>query len=162
MTAIDIVKDLVNLSLTATVELDAPVANVWAVWADPRKLEQWWGPPTYPATVPRHELTPGGTVHYFMTGPEGDRFYGLWRVLEVDAPSRLQIEDAFADEHFVADANLPTNITEVTITVLGENRTRMISHTMFPSAEAMRQTLEMGVEDGMRAAMGQIAPLLLG
>ena len=33
-----------------------------------------------------HSLTPGGRVTYFMTGPEGDRFYGYSNVLDVDAP----------------------------------------------------------------------------
>ena len=69
---------------------DAPVEQVWDVWADARKLERWWGPPTYPETVVDHELTPGGRVSYFMTGPEGDRHRGWWQVLAVEAPHRLE------------------------------------------------------------------------
>ena len=43
--------------------------RVWQLWADPRQLERWWGPPTYPATFTQHDLAPGGHVEYHMTGP---------------------------------------------------------------------------------------------
>ena len=64
-------KDLENRTLTVVADFDHPVEKVWELYADPRKMERWWGPPTYPATVVRHELAPGGVVHYFMTSPGG-------------------------------------------------------------------------------------------
>ena len=63
-------------TMTITAHFDAPIDRVWKVWSDPRQLERWWGPPTYPAIVSEHDLTPGGTVTYAMTGPEGDRHGG--------------------------------------------------------------------------------------
>ncbi len=53
-------KDTENLTMTITAAFAAPVEQVWSVWSDPRKLERWWGPPTYPATVVEHDLSPGG------------------------------------------------------------------------------------------------------
>ena len=61
--------DFDNLRFTLVAEFDAPIERVWQLWADPRQLERWWGPPGYPATVDRHDLTPGGGVTYSMTGP---------------------------------------------------------------------------------------------
>ncbi|MEX1105209.1 MAG: hypothetical protein WEB78_03335 [Ilumatobacteraceae bacterium] len=52
MTVTDIRKDAAEHSMTVSTEWDAPVADVWQLWADPRKLERWWGPPAFPATVP--------------------------------------------------------------------------------------------------------------
>ena len=46
--------------MTITAEFDATVERSWQLWADPRQLERWWGPPTYPATVVEHDLVPGG------------------------------------------------------------------------------------------------------
>ncbi len=46
-----------DLILRITCEFDAPVDRVWQIWADPRQLERWWGPPEYPATVVDHDLT---------------------------------------------------------------------------------------------------------
>ena len=97
MTVTDVVKDPENRTMTITAEFGAPVERVWQIWADPRQLERWWGPPTYPATVVDHDLSPGGAVNYFMTGPEGDKHAGWWRVSAVVPPNRLEFEDGFAD-----------------------------------------------------------------
>ena len=86
MTVTTIDKDTEALTLTLIADFAAPVEAVWELWADPRKLERWWGPPTYPATFVKHDLTPGALVTYFMTSPEGDKHHGWWRIKTVDAP----------------------------------------------------------------------------
>ena len=73
MSIVSVEKDVDDLSLTIVAEFDAPIERVWELWADPRKLERWWGPPTHPSTFERHDLAPGGEVSYFMTGPDGER-----------------------------------------------------------------------------------------
>ena len=76
MTVTSVDRDVQRRTLTIAARYSAPVERVWQVWADPRQLERWWGPPTYPATVLDHDLTPGGTVTYYMTSPEGEKFAG--------------------------------------------------------------------------------------
>jgi hypothetical protein len=65
MSVTSVHKDYDNLTLTAIAEFDAPIAQVWELWSDPRKLERWWGPPGYPATFEKHDVSPGGEVTYF-------------------------------------------------------------------------------------------------
>ena len=67
MTVTSVRKDPEALTMIVTAELDATVERSWQLWADPRQLERWWGPPTYPATVVDHDLTTGGRVTYYMT-----------------------------------------------------------------------------------------------
>ena len=56
VTSID--QDLDALTLRVIADLDAPIERVWELWADPRRLERWWGPPTHPATAgPRFTWT---------------------------------------------------------------------------------------------------------
>src|SRR6195952_3347628 len=98
MTVTNLQKDPEALTMRITAEFDAPVERAWQLWADPRQLERWWGPPTYPATVVDHDLTVGGRVSYFMTGPEGDRSNGWWEILRVEPPNRLELKDGFAAE----------------------------------------------------------------
>lgn len=86
-----------------------------AVVGNPRQLERWWGPPTYPATFVDHDLTPGGTVTYFMTGPEGDQPRGWWRVVAVNAPHSLEFEDGFADDAGKPNQDMPTMTIRVTL-----------------------------------------------
>ena len=114
MTVLSVDKDLNAKTMVITSEFDASVDAVWQLWANPRLLERWWGPPTYPATVDLHDLAPGGKVTYFMTGPEGDKHGGYWNVVEVDAPSRLVLEDGFAD----GDSGAPNDNMPVTRTVV--------------------------------------------
>lgn len=157
VTAVD--KDPATCTMRITAEYDAPVERVWQLWSDPRLLERWWGPPTYPATVDEHDLTPGGRVAYHMTGPDGDKSHGWWKVLVVEPPHHLELEDGFADAEGVPNPNLPTTHTRVDIAA-GENGTRMSITTTFPSTEAMEELVSMGMEEGMSQAMGQIDAIL--
>src|SRR4051794_23455075 len=98
MTVIDVRKDPEKLTMEITAQFSATMQQVWELWADPRRLERWWGPPSYPATFVRHELEPNGIMTYFMTSPEGEKHHGWWRVLRVQAPSALGVEDGFGDD----------------------------------------------------------------
>jgi uncharacterized protein YndB with AHSA1/START domain len=116
-----------------------------ALVVDPRQLERWWGPPTYPATFTKHDLAPGSRVEYRMTGPEGDQSRGYLEVLEADATHRLVFRDGFANADGTPNTDLPMNTIHVRIEKVGPGRTRMSIESVFPSAEAMEQVLGMGM-----------------
>jgi uncharacterized protein YndB with AHSA1/START domain len=156
----DIQQDPTALTMTVTSEWDAPIASVWQLWADPRRLERWWGPPTYPATVVEHDLRPGGKVSYFMTSPEGEAHHGWWRVLDVEEPHRLDLEDGFADTDGNPDGAMPTTQFTVTFAELPGGATRMVIESRFPTREAMDRMVDMGMVEGLTAAMGQIDAVL--
>ena len=160
MTVTAVRKDPQTLSLTLDAEFDASPERVWQLWADPRQLERWWGPPTYPATVTKHELTPGGRVEYHMTGPDGDQPHGYWDVEEVDPPRSLVVRDGFANEDGSPNPDMPVSQFRVTITEIGAGRTRMSIVSTFPSTEAMEQLTAMGMEEGLTQAVGQIDAIL--
>ena len=160
MTVISVVKDLDARTLTITARFDEPVGRVWQVWSDPRRLERWWGPPAYPATVTEHDLAPGGAVAYFMTGPDGDRHRGWWRVQAVDPPRTLEFENGFADADGSPSADRPTSMIRVVLSALAGGGTEMEITTSWHSLEAMEQMLATGMEDGMAAGVGQIDELL--
>jgi uncharacterized protein YndB with AHSA1/START domain len=158
MTVVSVVPDERALTLTLTAEYAAPVERVWQLWADPRLLERWWGPPSHPATVTEHELVPGGRVAYYMTGPEGERYPGWWRVISIDEPHAIELEDGFGEAGETDD--MPITGMTVTFTELADRGTRMVLVSAFPSAEAMKQLIEMGMQEGITEAMGQTDALL--
>jgi uncharacterized protein YndB with AHSA1/START domain len=160
MTVTAVTKDPESLSLTITAELAATPERVWQLWADPRQLERWWGPPSYPATVTSHDLRVGGRVEYHMTGPEGDQPRGYWQIDEVEPPRRLVFRDGFANDDGTPNPELPTTIGRVTIEAIGQGTTRMTIQSTFPSTEALEQMLAMGMEEGLRTAVGQIDAIL--
>lgn len=159
MTVTAVHKDLDACTLTVSAEFDHPVERVWQLWADPRQLERWWGPPTYPATFVAHDLRPGGAVSYFMTGPEGDRHHGWWTITAVDAPHRLELDDGFADQEGNPNPELPVTQMRVDIAADGD-ATQMVITSTYPSTEAMEQVLAMGMVEGITAALGQIEAIL--
>ena len=146
--------------MTVCAEFDASISRVWELYADPRQLERTWGPPTWPATVVEHDLRPGGTVTYFMTGPEGETSSGYWDVLEVDAPRRFVIDDGFADDSGRPNPDLPTTRIVFEFAERSGGGTEMTVTSTFSSTDAMKQLLAMGMEEGMSAAMGQIDGVL--
>ena len=160
MTVTAVRKDPEALSMTVDAEFDAPPERVWQLWADPRQLERWWGPPTYPATVTAHDLAPGSRVEYHMTGPEGDQPRGFWDVLESDAPRSLVFRDGFANDDGTPNTDLPSTESRVTIESIGNGRTRMSIMSIFPSTAAMEQVLAMGMEEGLTQAVAQIDAIL--
>ena len=157
----DFQKDLDTLTMTITAEFDAPAERLWQIWSDPRQLERWWGPPSHPATFTDHDLTPGGRVAYYMTSPDGERYHGWWRVEEVEPPNRLRFEDGFADAEGKPNEEMPATIAIVTLSEAG-GRTTMAIESRFASREGMEQLIEMGTEEGVKEALGQIDALLAG
>lgn len=159
MTVTSVDTDLEALTLTLTADFDAPLERVWRLWADPRLLERWWGPPTHPATFERHDLSPGGTVTYFMTGPEGERHHGWWRIDAVEPPTALAFTDGFANEDGTPNPELPVTTAHVRLSE-HEGGTRMVLRSTFASREQMDQLVEMGMVEGLRLAVGQMDALL--
>ena len=160
MTVTGVRKNPEALTMTLDAEFDASPERVWQLWADPRKLERWWGPPTYPATVTAHDMRSGGRVEYHMTGPEGDQPHGYWEVLEADAPRRLVFRDGFANDDGTPISDMPINEVRVAISEAGGGQTRMSIESVFPSAAAMEQLIAMGMEQGLTEAVGQIDAIL--
>jgi uncharacterized protein YndB with AHSA1/START domain len=159
MTVTAVRKDPEHLTMTLDAEFEASAERVWQLWADPRQLERWWGPPTYPATFTKHDLAPGSQVHYHMTGPDGDQPHGFWDIVEADPPRTLVFRDSFANEDGSPNTDLPSNEVRVTIDDAG-GRTRMSIASIFPNTSAMEQVLAMGMEQGLTEAVGQIDAIL--
>ena len=159
MSVASVEKDLDTLTLTVVADFDAPLERVWDLWADPRKLERWWGPPGYPATVTKHELTAGGEVAYYMTGPDGKRYGGWWEVIEVDPPRSIRFRDGFADEEGNRVEEMPVREAVVVLSER-DGGTRMEMRATYAERGQFEQVLEMGMEQGIREAMGQMDALL--
>jgi uncharacterized protein YndB with AHSA1/START domain len=152
-------KDFERLTLTIVADFDAPIERVWRLWADPRLLERWWGPPGYPATVEAHDLTPGGEVTYFLTGPQGEKSRGWWRITSVDPPKSLELTDGFADRDGIPIADMPTTRVRMRLTE-HDGGTRMELRSTFDSREQMERIVRLGAAEAFAQAVGQMDALL--
>jgi uncharacterized protein YndB with AHSA1/START domain len=159
MPVLSTTKDADALTLTLVAEYDAAPEKVWQLFADPRKLERWWGPPTWPATFERHDFTVGGDAGYYMTGPNGEKAYGWWRFTAIDEPKSLEFEDGFSHDASTPNDDMPTMRIRVDIEPTGDV-TRMTVTTFFRDAAEMTQLVEMGMAEGIEGAAGQIDAIL--
>ncbi|QEO09491.1 SRPBCC family protein [Protaetiibacter larvae] len=159
MPVTSVTTDTEALTLTVVADFPVPVERLWGAFADPRKLERFWGPPGYPATFDRYELRPGGIAHYWMTSPEGERFYGRWDFSEIEEPDRIVVLDSFAD----AEGEIDTSVPSGRMTLLFESTatgSRLTAVSESPTLEALEQVLAMGQAEGMREAFGQLDVVL--
>ena len=158
MTLITSSTDVETLSMTLVAEFDAAPERVWDVWADPRKLERWYGPSPYPATFTRFEFQPGGQCRYTMTGPENYLHHGWWRIDALEAPRRIEFVNGLAGDDGEPVQGLDAIGGVVTFEPIATG-TRMTVRCQFPDAEVMEQ-LAMGMQQGMSVAIDQIDAVL--
>jgi uncharacterized protein YndB with AHSA1/START domain len=161
MSVISVEKDSDSLSLILVADFDAPIERVWQLWADPRQLERWWGPPTHPATVEKHDLAIGGEVTYFMTGPGGEKSRGWWRVTSVNPPTTLEFNDGFANEDGTPNVQMPTTAVRMRLAE-HDGGTRMELRFIFESSEHMQRLERWGAFEVYPQSVGQIDAVLAG
>lgn len=154
-----IIKDIDNRTLTITAQFAAPVELIWALYADPRQLEKIWGPPTYPATFVDHALRVGSRSTYYMTGPDGEKYAGWWKIAAVDEPNSFAFDDGFADENFNDNPDLPVSHNVYRFTGTDSGTTATYTAT-YETADALQQVLQMGAEEGSTGAINQIDAFL--
>ena len=94
-----------------------------------------------------------------MTGPAGEQPHGYWDVVDVEPPNRLTVRDGFADAEGTPSAEMPTTTVSVTLAER-DGGTRMQLSSRFASREGMEQLLGMGMEEGLRASVGQMDDVL--
>ena len=159
MSVVSVEKDLDNLRLVLVAEFAAPIERVWQLWADPRQLERWWGPPTHPATVESHRLEVGGEVTYFMSGPDGEQSRGWWRVTSVDPPRSLTFTDGFAHRDGTPNPKMPVTAAHVRLAEQ-DGGTRMELRFVFESSEHMEQLERWGAFDVFSQSVRQMDDVL--
>jgi uncharacterized protein YndB with AHSA1/START domain len=159
MPVVDVIKNTDQLTLTFIAEFEAGIDRVWQVWEDPRQLERWWGPPSWPATFETHEFAVGGRSAYYMTGPDGTKAHGWWEITAINAPESFEFDDGFSDDNGEPVTPIESSHGVVTLEAIGE-KTRMTTVSHFESLDLLERMVEMGMEEGMRLAMGQIDGIL--
>ncbi|HVE26743.1 MAG TPA: SRPBCC domain-containing protein [Sporichthya sp.] len=150
MPVTNVVTDAGARTMTLTAQFDASVERTWQLYADPRRLEKWWGGgPGAPITIVDHDLSAGGWVRAQLITPEGRKVHAYWRILAVDAPHRLEWEDGMLDDRGEPSTDFPPTSTRMRLTERDGGGTVMTIVVGFPSAEAMQFYLDMALEAEM-------------
>ncbi len=159
MPVTSVVQDPAALTLTVIADFPVPVQRLWEAYVDPRQLERFWGPPTYPARFTRHDAAPGGLSDYAMTGRDGDVSRGYWRWLAVEPQQSFEVLDGFALADGSPNTEMPSMRMEFTFETTPDG-SRVTTTTYFDTADALASLVEMGMEEGITQAMGQMDEVL--
>ena len=127
-------------------EFDAPVAAVFRAHAEPDLIKQWLGPNGYEMDIEHFDFTSGGGYRYVHRNPEGQEFAfnGVFHVVR---------ENDFAIQTFEFEG-FPdvVSIESLTFADLGNGRTRLRAHAVYPTLEArdgmIASNMEVGVVEG--------------
>jgi uncharacterized protein YndB with AHSA1/START domain len=137
-------------------EFDAPVAAVFAAHRDPELVRQWLGPNGYEMTIERWDFRPQGGYRYVHTDPEGNAygFNGTFHSIR---------ENEFAVQTFEFEgAPDVVSLDSMTFEDLGDGRTRLHGHSVFPSLEARDAMVEHGMARGVTEGYERLDALLAG
>src|SRR4051794_37167260 len=154
-----VTRDADALTMTVVADFTADVQRLWDAYVDPRQLERFWGPPTWPATFTRHDAAKGGRSSYRMTGPDGDSSGGYWEWLSVEPLSSFEVRDGFARADGEPDDEMPSMRMHFEFEETAEG-SRVTTTTYFGSLTELEKMIELGMEEGMREAMGQMDNVL--
>lgn len=136
--------------------VDAPPALVFKVFSEAEHLKQWWGPRGWELTACNIDFRPGGVWHYCMKcmDPNQGDFYGFesWGkgiYEEIIAPEKIVYTDYFSDPEGNETEGMPSS--RVTIAFEAKDgKTLIVNRSEFPSEEALKKVIEMGMEQGIR------------
>jgi uncharacterized protein YndB with AHSA1/START domain len=159
MPVTSVTRDTDALTLTVVADVPVGVQRLWEAYVDPRQLERFWGPPTWPATFTRHDAAAGGRSAYTMKGPDGDTHGGYWEWLSVEPLKSFTVRDGFAMPDGEPNLELPSMRMQFVFEETDDG-SRVTTTTYFSSLADLEQLLEMGMEEGLREAMGQMDAVL--
>jgi uncharacterized protein YndB with AHSA1/START domain len=134
---------------------DAPRELVFKAFSDAEHLKHWWGPRGWTLSECSLDFRPGGTWHYCMKcidKSKGD-FYGMesWGKAvyqEIVEPEKIVYMDYFSDADGNEVETMPS--CEITMNFIEHGgKTKLVSEGRYESAAALKNVLEMGMEQGI-------------
>lgn len=131
---------------------NAPRDRVWKAMTDPKLVAQWWGRGNK-LVVERMELEPGGHWRFVEHSDHGVHgFEG--RFAEIAPPERVV-------QTFEWDG-MPGHVALETMTLedLGDGRTRLVTTSLFMTAEDRDGMLQSGMEGGLNESYAALDKVL--
>jgi uncharacterized protein YndB with AHSA1/START domain len=136
---------------TFTIErvFSAPREKVFAAFSDCKHLMHWWGPREWPISQCDMDFRVGGSWHYAMRETAtGNESWGLMFFDEITALEFIRYRDVFSDANRTINTELPETASTLHFYPEG-GMTRVVSSSVYASAEMLKQVIDMGMEQGL-------------
>lgn len=141
-------------TLVITRVFDAPARLLFIAYSEPEHLRKWFGPVDWPLTLCEVDFRVGGRFRFAMTGPDGVQntpFGGAY--LEIIPDRKIVYDNGFEQE----------GAERMMVTILldeADGRTTMTMSTLFSSAAAKAEHVELGFVEGTASGHDQLADLV--
>lgn len=133
-------------TIETTRVFNAPPATVFAMFAEPRHLAQWWGPKGFVSHTHQMDFRVGGEWIFTMHGPDGTDWPNHHKYLEI-VPNQ-KIVFAFQGG--------PRAVVTMTLKDLG-GKTEMNWRMVFPTAEIRNEVAKrVGAVEGLQQTLGRL------
>ena len=152
---------------TVTRIVNAQLNQVWDAWANPERVNEWWGPIGFTGKVHQADFREGGTTLVSMSSPDFGELFSTWTWTRILPSERLEFVMRFADATGqTIDPPMPGVPAEVphvvTFKDLGNGRTELsVTESGYASEEAMQlsrggqeQVLDKLVDSVIRSSGG--------
>ena len=134
-------------------EFDYPVEAVFNAHRDPALVAQWLGPRDLEMEIEEYDFRTGGRYRYVHG--RGDEKYGFNGVFHVVRENEFAVQ-TFEFEGFPDVVALDS----MRFIDLGNGRTRLEGHSVYPTQEARDGMVASGMETGMREGYERLEELL--
>ncbi|MCU1420165.1 SRPBCC family protein [Mycetocola sp.] len=134
-------------------EFDASVEAVFRAHTEPELVKKWLGPRGYEMEIERWDLVPGGGYRYVHR--DGDEEYWFHGVVH-SASIENGVVQTFEFEGFPGVVSLEF----LTLEDLGNGRTRVTGHSIYPTIENRDGMAQSGMEKGVNDGYERLDELL--
>ena len=137
-------------------EFEFPLAEVFRAHKDPELVAQWLGPRRLKMEIDHYDFRTGGSYGYTHLDPDGTAygFNGVFHTVR---------ENEFAIQTFEFDGYPDVvSIEYLTFEDLGNGRSRVRGHSVYPTQEARDGMAQSGMEGGMTEGYERLDELLSG
>jgi uncharacterized protein YndB with AHSA1/START domain len=135
-------------------EFEFPVADVFRAYKEPDLIVQWLGPRGLKMEINHFDFRTGGSYSYQHTGPDGVayEFSGVFHTVR---------DNEFAIQTFEFGGYPDVvSIESLTFEDLGNGRSRIRGHSVYPTLEARDGMAQSGMEGGMTEGYERLDELL--
>jgi uncharacterized protein YndB with AHSA1/START domain len=132
-------RDAIDREIVLCRVIDAPIERVFAAWADPAQITQWFGPAGFTCDTSECDIREGGCWRFVFTGPDGARWTNRIDFLTIDPPHRIEMDHG-------ADMDDDPNRFYVTVTfdAQGNGKTVLTLRQLHHSAQRRNAVLGFG------------------
>lgn len=135
-------------------EFDFPVQTVFEAHRDPALIAQWLGPRGLTMEMDHYDFRTGGSYRYTHVAPDGGTygFSGVFHTVR---------DNEFAIQTFEFDGYPDVvSIEFMRFEDLGDGRSKLIGHSVYPTIESRDGMAQSGMEGGMTESYDRLEELL--